>query len=321
MTQLCEGVAVGILGDSSPTCPFCEGKGPVELRGLHTKHGKLKSEQRLRENLASSSVVDSESVGAVMPIDGGNTPHEGWVVKAGVFEDFDVEIKAAPHHIIPGDAALAKSDLEKWTCASKGKIKEDIGYNVDGAPNGIFLPHLPHIHFTRHFEYLSADGQVKGETKTATKGKRKGQVVPKTFADIFGPWSKLPPARRNAIGYLVMNETWLQMHYTDHDDPYVHVDHDTNYDGEVKDRCNLLANLMPTYFAPRCPHAKSDDGKFNPPYGLVSRINGISAYFRTRMTGKPTNWQSWVSPLAQDFTAAAISGDVPLRVTFVITTK
>lgn len=321
MTELCEGVAPGLLGELDTTCPFCEGKGPIALRNLKTKHGELKQEKRLHDNLESSGDVTSEDVGPVMPTPGGGQPHAGWVVEACVFEDTPVEIPAAPHHVIPGKAAMAASALEKWTCASKGKILEDIGYNIDGAPNGIFLPHLPHIHFTRHFEYIDSHGQTRSETKVATSGKRAGQTVKKTFADVFGSWRSLSSLRRNAIGFLVMGETWLQMHYTDHDDPYAHVDNETNYDDEVKGRCNLLANLVPTYFAARCPHAKTDDGKYFPPYGLVSRINGISQYFKTRITGKPSYWQSWVSPLAQDYTQATSTGDVPLRHLFVITKK
>lgn len=321
MTELCEGVALGIMGENDPTCPFCEGKGPIALRDLKTKHGKLKKESRLRENLESKSDVTSEDVGPVLATPGGGQPHSGWVARPGVFEDVEVEMAAAPHHIIPGKAAMAASALEKWTCESKGKIKQDIGYNIDCSQNGIFLPHLPHIHFTRHFEYLSASGEVKSETKVATSGKRQGQVVKKTFADVFGAWSALPASRRNAIGFLVMGETWLQMHYTDHDDPYAHVDNDTNYDDEIKGRCNTLANLVPTYFAVRCPHAKADDEKYNPPYGLVSRINGISQYFKTRITGKPNYWQSWVSPLAQDFSQATGTGEVPLKHLFVVSKK
>lgn len=321
MTELCEGVAVGVVGDKDPTCPFCEGKGPIALRNLKTKHGTLKKERRLHDNLESDADISSEDVGPVLPTPGGGEKHAGWVVAEGVFEDFEVEIPPAPHHLIPGKAAMAPSSLEQWTCESKGKILQDIGYNIDGALNGIFLPHLPHIHFTRHFQYINAAGQTRSETKVATSGKRAGKTVKKTFADVFGAWGDLPAAQRNAIAYLVMNETWLQMHYTDHDDPYVHVDNDENYDEEVKERCNALGDLMQTHFVPRCPNAPAGSDKFYPPYGLVARINRISQFFKTRITGRPSRWESWVSPLAQDFTQATASGQVPLITRFLIRKK
>lgn len=52
------------------------------------------------------------------------------------------EVIAAAHHLIPGNAALAKSALFKsskylW---KDGKVKGNIGYNVNSAANGVWLP-------------------------------------------------------------------------------------------------------------------------------------------------------------------------------------
>jgi hypothetical protein len=295
MTEVLESVAIVIPAQHDSSCPFCAGAKP-QLLGYHTKYGELKDEAVLGKNLESASDVTSDKeVGTVFPLPGGDQPHNGWVVKAGIFEDIPVEVRPTPHHLIPGNAAMAPSTLEEWTRQDKGKIKEDIGYNIDCAQNGIWLPHLPHIHWTRFMDTVK---KIR-------------------FSAVFGTWGKLAQERREFIGYIVMGETWLQMHYTDHDDPYAHVDNDTTYDGEAEERCNLLGELIGFHWAPLCPESKdAADDKYFPPYGLVKRINLQSEYMRRRITGKPTYWQSWVSPLAQDYTSALLSGTVHLSTSF-----
>jgi hypothetical protein len=276
-------------------CPFCEQENYL---GYKTKHGALKDEGVLRGNLRKSSTV-TDKIGPVYPLSGAGDRTIGWEAKAGVLEDFSVKLAAAPHHIIPGDASMEPSRLETWTCADKGgKIKEDIGYNIDCAENGIFLPHLPEIYFTRY-----AEG-----TKTP-------------MARYYGQtWRALSDSSKGSIGDLVMGETMLQMHYTDHSAPYAHVDPDMNYDDECKKECNDLADLM-QLFADTATCADSD-GKLRPPYWLVGAINGASAEIRGRITGFPRNCRSWVSTLAQDYThkLRQTEGAVRSRIRGLITT-
>jgi hypothetical protein len=274
MPHLLEPVGPGII-QCSEDCPFCSND---ELLGYKTKNGDLKDEKVLGSNLASTADITSDkAVGNVFPLSGGGDSTTGWEAEPGVLEDFAVKLAAAPHHIIPGKAAMAPSRLEKWTMAGD-KIKEDIGYSIDCAQNGIFLPHLPEIYWTRHVK----------KTKTP-------------MAQFYGQtWAGLSDSAKSTIGDVVMGETSLQMHYTDHDDPYVHVDNDTNYDDECKRECNELADLMQLFeINAKC---KDSDGKLNPPYGLVHMINARSTAVRLRITGFPSRWTSWVSPLAQGFT-------------------
>lgn len=262
----------------SDDCPFCSEE---QFLGYRTKYGNLKKETRLGTNLRSANDVTSEEgVGNVYPLPGGNDRTIGWEAKAGVLENFTVKLAAAPHHLIPGKASMDKSNLETWTRESKGRIKEDIGYNIDCAQNGIFLPHLPEIYFTRY--------------KEGTKIR---------MSEYYGQtWTGLSLSAKESIGFLVMGETLLQMHYTDHDDPYVHMDNETTYDSEAKQECNQLADLMRLKaLQAKC---KDDDGKVKPPYSLVNRINAKSNKLKAQITGFPKRWESWVSPLAQEFTAA-----------------
>jgi A nuclease family of the HNH/ENDO VII superfamily with conserved AHH len=269
-----EPVGVGVA-QCSVDCPFCKDK---KYLGYMTKRGDLKDERVLAANLRSSTDIASDkAVGNVYPLPGGNDSTTGWQAAAGALEDRVVGIAAAPHHLIPGKASMAPSRLETWTCAGD-KLKEDIGYNIDCAQNGIFLPHLPEIYWTRHYP---------------------GTDIP--MSRYFGQtWARLSKTSKQSIGFLVMNETIAQMHYTDHDDPYQHVDNETTYDDECKLECNHLADLMQLKdIQAKC---KDDDGKLAPPYTLVSRINTKSRKIQGQITGYPVRWTSWVSPLAQDLT-------------------
>jgi len=280
MTQVAQPVAVAIDACSTD-CPFCK---EDKLLDYKTKHGELKDEGVLRTNLRSSAQITSDkAVGSIYPLPGGNDRTTGWEAKAGVLEDFAVKFAAAPHHIVPGDAAMEPSRVETWTCADKGgKIKQDIGYNIDCAQNGIFLPHLPEIYFTRH-----APGSKTPMSKFY------GQT-----------WKDLSESAKGSIGDVVMSETQLQMHYTDHSAPYAHVNPDMNYDDECTKECNDLADLM-QLFADNAKCKDDTDDKLRPPYPLVHMLNGISADVRIRITGFPYQWRSWVSTLAQDLTHAA----------------
>jgi len=266
-------------------CVFCA-ESPRQLKGYRTKHGALKDEHELERSLWSNAqeITMDSTIGPIYPLPGGNDPTTGWSAKAGTLEDFEVDIGAAPHHIIPGKAAMARSSLERWTRADKGSIKEDIGYSIDCAANGAFLPHVPVIYWTKH---------------------KLPERLP--MSEYYGrTWSGLSGSSKQSIAYFVMGETWLQMHYTDHKKSY-ESGSSKSYDLETKDACDELGDFVEVLHR-LCERSKDGDGKHYPPYALVHRINFISGHFKQRITGRPDRWKSWVSPLARGFTRAIEQG-------------
>jgi hypothetical protein len=280
-------------GRHNKSCPICEGKKDIKppFEKYHTKHGELKNERVLAQNLKKKGLItEDDKVGTVFPFEGGDNDHQGWKVKKDVLEDVEVTVRPTPHHLIPGNAAMAQSDLEQWTRAKHGKIVEDIGYNVDCTRNGLWMPHLPHVYWTSY------------RTKT------------KRWCDKYGKWSKLDPDEQDFVGQVVMGETNWQMHYTDHDDPYADMPHDTTYDGNALDRCQLLAELMEDFWSIKCEEGEDAlSGKLVPPYGLVERINLQSDYMLQRMTGPPGKWKEFVSPLAQRLNKAVKDKKVKIK--------
>lgn len=288
--QINESVNPPKSGRHNASCPICAGENTPKLLNYDTKHGALKDEKALGKNLRASGEIKDDDGHTIHPFKGGKDDHQGWQVDKGVLEPIVVIVKPTPHHLIPGNAAMAPSKLEKWTTTSKGpKLKQDIGYDIDCTLNGIWLPHLPHVYWTSY--------------KTQTK----------RWCDIYGKWSELDPDEQEFVGKVVMGETSLQMHYTDHDDPYIDMPHNTTYDGEAKKRCDMLAQLMDKFWSIKCKKSKGSDGKLRPPYGLVERINLQSEFMRKRITGPPGRWKSFVSPLAQVFAKGVRTGKIKLK--------
>ncbi|WIG94788.1 AHH domain-containing protein [Myxococcus sp. SDU36] len=300
-------------GDDHPDdCLFCK-DGEPKLRNFKTKHGADKDEEELRKSLMSSEreVTSDPKVGPIHPVPGGNDPTTGWHVAAGILEEFEVEMAAAPHHIIPGDAVMAKSTLEKWTRASKGAIKQDIGYTIDGALNGIFLPHLPDIYWMRKKRVADLrEARLKNPTAAPALTKPDQKI---TLRDFYGrKWSQLSDRSQQSIGEIVMLATWLQMHYVDHKASYpTATGSSASYNEEAMQSCNNLGDLMLNYQVV-CERSKAGDGKHYPPYALVAKINAESTFFKGRFTGRPDRWDVWVSPLAYHVTQALKSGRMVL---------
>ena len=108
--QIGESVAPPALGLHDDSCPFCEGKDELQLRNYKTKHGALKDEDVLGHNLGASGTVTADrgknNVGNVYPLSGGDQPHDGWTIREQVLMEFEVWMKATPHHLIPGKASM-----------------------------------------------------------------------------------------------------------------------------------------------------------------------------------------------------------------------
>lgn len=302
-------VGPGAGGDDGhpEDCVFCA-ESPRQLKGFKTKHGMLKDEHELEKSLWSDAreITADGEVGPIYPLPGGNDSTTGWVAKAGALEDFEVELSAAPHHIIPGKPAMAKSSLERWTRADKGKIKEDIGYSIDCARNGIFLPHLPEIYWTRE-ETLDEMRRLRLRNPPPPTELAPGDRPEKVkFSQFYGhKWSQLSKTAQAGAANIIMIETWLQMHYMNHGTPY-DVGASKSYDLEAKDACDRLGDLAENFHR-LCERSK-DDGKHFPPYSLVHRIGLVSERIRQRITGRPDRWKSWVSPLARGLSRSLEQG-------------
>jgi hypothetical protein len=139
--EIGELVAVGIdsVLKHGPDCPFC--KTNAEEKPPKTPVSKMEND--LDED-PDAGLVDNDSGELDKEMDKGGLPRpKDWLIDTAKIGHTEAkhQVIANPHHLVPGNESLKQStELLPWIFESKGKIKNDIGYNVNNAANGIWLP-------------------------------------------------------------------------------------------------------------------------------------------------------------------------------------
>ena len=163
----------------------------------------------------------------------------------------------AAHHCIPGNAALKESKILKYISASKGTIVKNIGYNVNGAGNGIWLVGW----------YAVRAGN--GNSPSANTG--------------WGALTGLP--FREAYVMAVIRATGAQFHDT-------HATYSDNV-RDVLDKVALHFDTNAKFFCDKCKEAaQQPGGKIPPPYGLNDRLDSFSGFLGGKLRGSTVkSWQ------------------------------
>lgn len=127
MTELAELVHVAAFGDEAWECPFSHSKNPPPDKPnvMPPVDGKeTNNSATLGSNLAAQS-ADMATIEIEM-------------LSQGKRKKFNVQY--TPHHLVPGNESWPETKLLKWVDKSKGFVNADIGYDVNGAANGVDLP-------------------------------------------------------------------------------------------------------------------------------------------------------------------------------------
>lgn len=165
MTQIGESISIALAKEIADECPFElpepkavdeEGENIAKDDRVSVAAIQRNSGGTLGRNLTNASHGAANTVNALFPAspvdaepaedtkrnDGGRIKVEG--------DTNDYPFTVAAHHLVPGEASLVKSDLYKMYMKKGGSVKtaggkqykvmENIGYNVNGAHNGVWLP-------------------------------------------------------------------------------------------------------------------------------------------------------------------------------------
>lgn len=274
--ELAETVAVAILTDLLDKCPFTKKGPPVskkEKEDVWKDDSKAATKKQannggiLGENLGAASAGDPATInGIAKPPTPAKAPRVNGNVKLENMEhEGTYPYKVAAHHLIPGGAALMHGDsyLKDYmykpgkitTEAGKTyKLKEHIGYNVNGAHNGVWLPGNYAIR--------------KGSSPKKGKG---------------GTWGKIvdtPEYKDWCFEYMraCVGKVGRQFH-----------DAHPMYSEAVLGVLNKIHSKLTEHQDTDCKHCKSKE--IYPPYELKRRLYNFSAELKIRLSRPMRSWR------------------------------
>lgn len=281
-------VATAFIKEELVECPFTQaivdsGASKDEPEGIeYDDHDDAWKEQEnnggtLGINLSKGKSGSKGTVGGPFPPDGylvtdkpkDSKPDRGrqyvFVIGADEYSDDVFPYVVAAHHLIPGKASLEPSKLKQFMTANKTvttesgkswKIACHIGYNVNGAHNGIWLP---------------GNYAIRKPTKSWYKSP----------GDLGVSWSDLGD-HPWCINYVaaVSKITYRQFHDT----------HE-KYSIAVEKLLNKIATKLYAH-QDKCEECgKKMNGKISPPYFIKQRLYNISGYLHRQLTGSPNIWK------------------------------
>lgn len=243
--ELGETVAVDVASEKhDSSCFFCNSK--EEPREEFNELEDHLAEDDLDDSLGEYKFKnDAGKLGKAM---GGKPDAKKVTVGSNVFD-----ASVAAHHLVPGNAALKKSQLfksEKYLWKD-GTAKGNIGYNINNGNNGVWSP---------------GNYGVRPWGGGGTEFQNKFEIEPKMFA-------------YKAI------EAWRTQFHDAHEDYSVFV-------RKALDEIYDKLEKQQTLWCPEAKEKreKKPDEK-SPMYILVSRLNTISQRMKRLLTFPTTNWK------------------------------
>ena len=272
MTEFLELVAIPDGPHAPAKCPFC----PIdkEKAGPPSYIGKDNKSKTLGTNLESIGDKKSDHL----------------------YQDSDYgTYSAEAHHAICGNEVLAEeAELEAYlieqgkstTKGGAGLLKPgDVGYDVNCAENGIWLPLVPYMFMA-------------------------GKKSPETWWGDQSGWNRRHPRRRKRktlgedekeeIAFAVMEHVQRQFHKGPHGsvgEPH------NNYVVMAIGRLRQITAFV-THFKEICP--MEDDGQpktdppFYPPFGVIALLHALSLNLKKELQGPPETWNYFISTFALD---------------------
>lgn len=287
MTELIEAVAIGLLGpELSAECPFSdpapEGADEEEGEDIASDDTAAATHQQsnnggvLGKNLAAGSPGKKGTIeGPCPPPEAGEVPRTDSrrarvYLKVPGTDDIDdgtYGFTVAAHHLIPGEASLAKSALVDFmtkgrkvdievtgkgkTSTKKKTLAKHIGYNVNGAHNGVWLP--------GNYYIRTRTSPISGKSWSA-------------LGD--DPW---------CLNYVAAATKAAAAQF-----------HDTHekYSEKVLELLNKIALKLAKHECDEC--AGSDE--ISPPFRIKNRLYGISKNLLGKVSGAPAGWnRNWMT--------------------------
>jgi hypothetical protein len=283
MTEIAEPVEFGEVLGEDVSCPFDhDSSKPEEINNKLVGNGGT-----LGDNMTAGSstvlYVPMRKPQSPVPnpdLDVGDTPID--------IGEWLYPVSCAAHHLIPAQASLKKATkllkFMKKGGRKPNKFWSDIGYDVNGIENGVWLPGNYAVGGNGTGDWVGAPSAFDGDSELASVRKRAARRS-SASSKLDGVRHEIDPKNRK---WLYVDQATRLFNAQFHD---AHVDYNKfvlrvlNKIGEkMQDaRKKSIDNLA----CPKCKKRQDKIAEYGvpPPYSLNERLNGVSGRLRNYLKG------------------------------------
>jgi hypothetical protein len=316
MTQVGEPLTIGMVKSIENECPFHEEHDcPSPAKNQYTEGNASKLGVNLHDGGADSSTVQRSDVGYRSPKAAGDPdeiPEEEREVsiKKGV-EACRYPVVYSAHHLIPAKESMKRAKkLHKFIDKRKGEICCNLGYDVDGNENGVWLPALHGVNGIGLDIWGSASMTILKFEKIGVKSISIRELGGGKNRYDYSPLSGVTPSAGSAA-FHPNNMKWMYvqeaMRLRIVGTRQFH-DRHVNYSAKVKGHLNALATVLEILLglakdpakAPCKKCAKSGEKAVPPPFAMLGLLNKLSSRLCARLVGRTQDDEyytsSWCGP-------------------------
>ena len=311
MTEIAELVHIGMIEEIEIICPFHETEHQCSKGGKNDLEGDAKV---LGQNLDSGNTDSSTVVRSESPDSDYKTPKK-YLDPDETYSEEEREVQIVPanenciypvaysaHHLIPAKESLKRaSGLHKFIQKSKGKICCDLGYDVNGNENGVWLPGLHAV----NSKGLNLWGAASSDLPDAEDIGRK---TVKRNRERYSPLDGPRPGTGGSDAFDNTNMKWLYvkaaMNFSKVGTRQFHDRHPT-YSGHIQKHLDSVAALLESLYGVRkdddlpgcdkCKENRRNKNKSSPPIALLGWLNNLSAFARSKLVGKTRHEKYYTS--------------------------
>ncbi|WP_395700743.1 AHH domain-containing protein [Aquabacterium sp.] len=320
MTQLGEMVKAGFVDDFDVDCPFHEKKHTCDGTKNNYQAGDAKTlGENLDDGSAGTSTVQRD---AASPDNTYRSP-EKFVDPDEAYDEETREVQIvagndnciypvaySAHHLIPAKESLKRATkLHKFIDKGKGAICCNLGYDVDGNENGVWLPGLHAVNSKGLNLWGAASTDLPDDEEVGRKAVKRAELEDRktkwTYSPLDGPKPSDGPA-----AFASTNMKWMYvqaaMNFAPVGKRQFH-DRHPDYSGKVCEHLEDVATVLEGLLGlggvePSCKKCKDAKGKPVPPIALLGMLNGSSRWFRGKLVGTTRDsvyyTSSWCGPAA-----------------------
>lgn len=282
MTELAESVMIGLIADSGDVpCPF-DHDAPAP------------------EKVNNQLVGNGGTLGSCMEAGSGTTlypplkrklrpvPYPEQAEREVTVGEHSYPVWCAAHHLIPAQASLKKAtQLKRFMEKGRGpsKLWSDIGYDVNGLQNGVWLPGNYAVGGMGTGDWVGAPSAMDGDAEEGSVRRRAARRSASS-TKLDGLRHEIDPDNRK---WLYVDKATRLVNAQFHD---AHVDYNKfvlgilnkigaslqerkkkNLDGLACRKCAKREEKIAEYGIP-------------PPFSLIKRLDGVSARLRSYLKGR-----------------------------------